>query len=267
MTSALWERICGRYQRSLSAAVYRRRVRMRNSAPLISFTFDDFPASALDVGGRILREHGASGTYYVSLGLLDRDEPVGRICSAGQLGEAVAQGHELGCHTFQHCDAWSTAPSVFERSIVENCDALRRILPETAFRTMSYPIGSPRPATKRRVSRYFAGCRGGGQRINAGTMDLNQLRAFFLEQSSERPAVIWEVIERNRSEGGWLIFVTHDVTRHPSRFGCTRELFEEVVRRSVRSEARILPVAVALTEAAGLSSDLVGTHVGKLRAL
>jgi hypothetical protein len=247
----LWERMRGRYQRSLSAAVRRRSVVMRNATPVISFTFDDFPGSALEVGGRILREHGAFGTYYVSLGLLDREEPVGRICSAGHLGAAIAQGHELGCHTFGHCDAWETRPAAFETSILENRRALQRIAPSASFQTMSYPIGSPRPGTKRRTGRHFAGCRGGGQRLNAGTMDLNQLRAFFLEQSRDRPGVIWDMIERNRVQRGWLIFVTHDVTLRPSRFGCTPEFFEDVVRRSVASGAAVLPVGPALAAASG----------------
>jgi peptidoglycan/xylan/chitin deacetylase (PgdA/CDA1 family) len=43
---------------------------MRNREPMISFTFDDFPRSALHVAGRILEDHGIAGTYYVSLGLM-----------------------------------------------------------------------------------------------------------------------------------------------------------------------------------------------------
>lgn len=221
---------------------------MRNATPLVSFTFDDFPRSALDVGGAILRSHGAAGTYYAALGLLDRDEPVGRICSAADLGQVLAQGHELGCHTFGHCDAWATTSREFEAAIVDNRRALGRLVPGASFETMSYPINSPRPDTKRRTGRYFAGCRGGGQRTNAGIVDLNYLFAFFLEQSRDRPAAIRDAIEQNRAAHGWLILVTHDVAARPSRFGCTPELFEQVIRWSVESGATILPVARALAE-------------------
>jgi peptidoglycan/xylan/chitin deacetylase (PgdA/CDA1 family) len=229
-------------------------VRARNERPLISFTFDDFPGSALDVGGRILRSHGRTATYYVSLGLLDREEPVGRICSSGHVAAAVAEGHELGCHTFGHCDAWETSPAAFEASILENGRALRRLLPSARFQTMSYPIGLPRPETKRRAGRHFAACRGGGQQLNAGTVDLNQVRAFFLEQSRDRSDVIWDLIERNRVQGGWLIFATHDISSRPTRFGCTPELFEEVVRRSAASGASILPVGAALGKVSGMAA-------------
>jgi peptidoglycan/xylan/chitin deacetylase (PgdA/CDA1 family) len=227
---------------------------MRNATPLVSFTFDDFPRSALDVGGAILNAHDAAGTYYAALGLLDRDEPVGRICSLADLARVPAGGHELGCHTFRHSDAWWTRSRAFEESILENRRELGRLLPAVTFETMSYPINSPRPDTKRRTGRYFSACRGGGQRLNAGTIDSNYLFAFFLEQSRDRPEAIRDIIERNRAERGWLIFATHDVAARPSRFGCTPEFFETVVRWTVESGARILPVAEAVAEVGGRSA-------------
>jgi peptidoglycan/xylan/chitin deacetylase (PgdA/CDA1 family) len=249
--AALLERVVGRYQRTLSAHAWRRPVLMQNTTPLVSFTFDDFPTSALEVGGALLRGHGVAGTYYTALGLLDRSEPVGRICAAEDLARVLAQGHELGCHTFGHCDAWGTPSADFEASILENRRALARVLPGATFETMSYPINSPRPETKRRTGRYFAACRGGGQCTNAGTADLNYLFAFFLEQARDREDVIRGAIEANRAARGWLIFVTHDVAAQPSRFGCTPELFARVIRWSLESGARILPVGRAVAAVCG----------------
>lgn len=247
MPGSLFHRIQGKYRRTLSAVLCRRPVKMQNSMPLISFTFDDFPRSALEVGGRILRAHGLAGTFYVSLGLLDRDEPSGRICSSSDLAKVLSQGHELGCHTYGHCDAWETEPDSFEESIVANRHALKRMLPGASFETMSYPISVPRPDTKRRTGRYFSGCRGGGQSPNIGCVDLNYMNAFFLEQSREDPANIWKLIERNREVKGWLIFATHDVSPHPTRFGCTPKFFEDVTRRAVESGAVVTSVSEALS--------------------
>ena len=247
MLDSLLKRFRGKYRRTLSTVLCRRPVEMKNTAPLISFTFDDFPQSALQVGGKILRAYGVAGTYYVSLGLLNRDEPTGRICSSTELTEVLAQGHELGCHTFGHCDAWETDSCSFEESIMANRLALKQIIPVSDFMTMSYPISMPRPDTKRRMGKHFAGCRGGGQRFNLGTVDLNYLYSFFLEQSKDAPGTIWEMIDRNRVDGGWLIFATHDVTPRPTRFGCTPEFFDEVVSRAVKSGAQIIPVAQALS--------------------
>lgn len=244
----LWMRFQGKCRRTLSATVARRLVKMQNTAPLISFTFDDFPHSALEVGGKILRTYGIRGTYYVSLGLLDRDEPTGLICSSIDLAEVIAEGHELGCHTFDHCDAWKTNPDSFEESIVANRLRLKEILPDAKFATMSYPINTPRPDTKRRSGRHFAGCRGGGQSSNVGEIDLNYMRAFFLEQSRDTPSTIWELIELNCEKNGWLIFATHDISGQPTRFGSTPKAFEAVVRRAIESGAKIVPVDVALRE-------------------
>jgi polysaccharide deacetylase len=251
MLGSMLKRLQGKYRRTLSTALCRRPVKMQNTTPLISFTFDDFPRSALEVGGRILRAHGAAGTYYVSLGLLNRDEATGRICSSMDLKEVLAQGHELGCHTFGHCDAWETDSCSFEESILANRHALKQILPEADFATMSYPINTPRPDTKRRTGTRFAGCRGGGQHFNIGTVDLNYLQAFFLEQSRDAPALVWQMISRNRDERGWLIFATHDISLQPTRFGCTPEFFEEVVSRAIGSGATVLSVAQALSLVCG----------------
>jgi hypothetical protein len=122
---------------------------------------------------------------------------------------------------------------------------LRQILPDVEFRSLSFPISEPRPLTKRDAARHFSCCRAGGQTLNAGTIDLNQLSAFFLEQSQGRIEPIKNLIDRNREKMGWLIFATHDVAAQPSRYGCTPEFLEQVVQYSVDSGARILPVAKA----------------------
>ncbi|MGZ6012840.1 MAG: hypothetical protein ACXWK0_13450, partial [Caulobacteraceae bacterium] len=40
--------------------------------PVVSFTFDDFPRSALTEGGGVLRERGWAGTYYAAGGFCGR---------------------------------------------------------------------------------------------------------------------------------------------------------------------------------------------------
>jgi peptidoglycan/xylan/chitin deacetylase (PgdA/CDA1 family) len=247
----LLKRLLEHCQWNMVKHLARRDVRMKNRFPIISFTFDDFPHSALRVGGGILKAQGFAGTYYASLGLLDQDSPVGRICSAADLEEVLTQGHELGCHTFAHCNAWSTAPMAFEASILENRRALARLLPAASFTTLSYPLAMPRLRTKTRAGRYFACCRGGGQTFNRGTLDLNHVQAFFLEQSRDRADAIREVIDQNSAAGGWLVLATHDIAERPTRFGCGPAFFEEVVRWARDSGARVLPVSRALEEVSG----------------
>jgi peptidoglycan/xylan/chitin deacetylase (PgdA/CDA1 family) len=248
-------RIQSRYRRTASSALSRRLVRLRNTTPLISFTFDDFPKSALFTGGAILTRHSVVGTYYASLGLMGTEAPTGRIFTTEDLEILVRDGHELGCHTYDHCHSWETEPKVFEDSINKNRRALNEVLPGAVFSSLSYPIMCPRPATKRLAAQHFRCCRGsGGQTFNAVRTDSSHISAFFLEKSRDNPAAVKDLISQNSRMCGWLIFATHDVCDAPTRYGCTPQFFEEIVREALSSGARVLPVGRAW-EACNVSEE------------
>lgn len=248
---SVFGRIQGRYQRSMAKWFARRTAEIRGGSPMISFTFDDFPCSALDVGGKLLEERHWAGTYYASLGLIGQEAPTGKIFDLERLQAVKSRGHELGCHTYSHCHAWDTRPDVFEASILRNAEALRELLPGVTFASHAYPIATPRPATKRRAGRHFAGCRGGGQTFNVGSVDLNHLAAFFIEKSRDNLQAMKDLVERNAQAGGWLIFATHDVADRPTPFGCTPAVFEKVLQFAADSGATVLPVDRALARITG----------------
>jgi peptidoglycan/xylan/chitin deacetylase (PgdA/CDA1 family) len=243
---ALWPRLYGRYQRLCSSVPYKRPFLIRTDTAVISFSFDDFPRSALITGGAILKRFGLSATYYASLGLMGTQAPTGLMFSSDDVKTLLEDGHELGCHTFAHCHSWNTNTSLFTQSILENRIALNRLVPGASFRTFSYPISQPRIRTKRDVARHFTCCRCGGQTFNVGVADLNLLAAYFLEKSIDNPDAIKSLIDENRRRRGWLVFATHDVCDAPTKWGCTPDFFEDVVRYAAYSGARILPVAQAL---------------------
>jgi glycosyltransferase involved in cell wall biosynthesis/peptidoglycan/xylan/chitin deacetylase (PgdA/CDA1 family) len=224
---------------------------------LVSFTFDDFPRSALLAGGAILNSFGLAGTYYASLGLAGKETASGQIFHSEDLATLFEQGHELGCHTFSHCDSWETDAGTFEDSIIENRAALTELFPGAQFESFAYPISLPRPLTKERIADYFLSCRGGGQTFNVGKVDVNQLSAYFLEKSRGDFQPVKDLIDRNRQACGWLIFATHDVSDNPTAFGCTPEFFERVVQYAVGSGANIVPVvqAMELLGAPGCARD------------
>jgi peptidoglycan/xylan/chitin deacetylase (PgdA/CDA1 family) len=239
---------------------FRRQVVIRTEVPIISFTFDDFPRSAFLNAGSILARYGVLGTYYASLGLVGKQSPLGPMYERKDLRELVQLGHELGCHTFEHCHSWNTPPDVYERSILLNQQALTEFLPGLSFQTLAYPHSAPRLAVKKVAARHFRCCRGGGmkagryvhrhaaggQTFNWGVADLNYLCAFFLEMSKDNPQAVKSLIDQNARARGWLIFATHDVCAAPSPFGCTPDFFEQVVQWSLESGAQILPVVRAL---------------------
>jgi hypothetical protein len=72
-------------QRRLARWLGRRPFRMPDGPAIVSFTFDDFPRSALSQGGRILERYACAGTYYTSLGLAGQTTVTGEIFEHGDL--------------------------------------------------------------------------------------------------------------------------------------------------------------------------------------
>jgi peptidoglycan/xylan/chitin deacetylase (PgdA/CDA1 family) len=244
--SPSWTRLHNYYKRNIGRVVFRKPLAIHTEIPLISFTFDDFPRSALLAGGNILTLHRLAGTYYAALALLGTRGPSGPLFFVNDLTALLAQGHELGCHTYSHCHSWDTDAAAFEDSIVQNRSALGKLVPGADFKSFSYPISEPRPLNKRNSARHFLCCRGGGQTFNSGTADLNRLAGYFLEKSRDNIQAVKNVIDENRQARGWLIFATHDISDNTSPFGCTPRFFEDVVEYAINSGASILPVAEAL---------------------
>src|SRR6476659_7318008 len=106
----------------------RRDFQLRQPVPYISFTFDDFPRSALLTGGDILVRHNVRGTYFVSLKLLDSDSPSGPIAQRQDIPSLLATGHELGCHTYDHLDGRRATAKAFEPSLTATQRALESIV-------------------------------------------------------------------------------------------------------------------------------------------
>lgn len=239
-------RVKGKVHRLASSHFAKRSAPINLDAPVVSFTFDDAPKSAFDVGREILKAYDARATYYVSLGLLDSDTEVGRIASRADLVDALAEGYELGCHTFDHLDAQHIPLNEFVASIARNARGLADIAPNASFRSFAYPKSGPTLAAKSAISKRFKCCRGGRETINDGTADLNLLNAVFLDRrTGADDAAVDRWIDNNSKSGGWLIFATHDVADKPSPYGCTPKLLEYAVRRARESGAQILPVIEA----------------------
>jgi peptidoglycan/xylan/chitin deacetylase (PgdA/CDA1 family) len=232
--------------RRVASWLGRRTHRIDIKRPLISFTFDDFPQSALTVAGELLRRANVSGTYYTSFGLMGQRGPTGQIFFARDL-ELIEKGkHEIGCHTFDHCHAWNTSPQEYLASVKKNSLFLKTLLPTyQKLTTHSYPISFPRLTTKKLLADHFRSIRGGGQEANIGNIDLNNIKSFFIEQAISNPKQIKTVIDHNSQSIGWLIFSTHDVDPNHTRYGCSINLFEQILNWSIASGSEIVTMNTA----------------------
>ena len=254
-TRNLTARATGKVRRLLADRFGRRTVSIKTPVPIVSFTFDDAPRTAFSVGREILKQFGARATYFVSLGILDAETEVGKIASVDDLARAVDEGSELGCHTFDHLDAWHTSSAAFMASVVRNREALNRILPGARFTTFAYPKSGAKLSIKSALGNTFICCRGGGQATNEDSADLNLLKACFVDRrTGVDTEFIRTLVDYNAARRGWLILATHDVAADPSPYGCTPEFLEAIVQYASRSGALLLPVGEACARL--LSSNL-----------
>jgi len=217
-------------------------VTIRPERPTISFSFDDVAESAFSAGDRLLQKYQLAGTYYLALGLLGTDTNIGRIIGEENVIDLYKRGNEIGCHTFDHLDAWTSDPFSYEDSILKNAVALEKLIPGLQFKTFAYPKGSATQKTKKICENHFCCSRGIKRGINKNRIDLNLLNGHSIYGDMDSIGLYKKIVDRNKTKKGWLIFYTHDVRKNKSRYGCTPQLLEEIVSYSIKSGAEIKTV-------------------------
>ena len=212
---------------------------------LVSFTFDDFPRSAYTSGGAILRSYGARGTFYASLGLMTTTTDLGQQFTADDVERLLADGHELGCHTFSHLSCSLYPVGAIKADLQKNQAELSKIVPGYQFRHFAYPYGEVTVRTKRIAGHFFSSSRSIYPGINGTRTDLNLLRAAKLYNCIPW-AQIQKVISDTVVSRGWLIFYTHDVQQDPSPYGCTPKYLDDAIKCALESGAKVLSVSQVL---------------------
>jgi peptidoglycan/xylan/chitin deacetylase (PgdA/CDA1 family) len=250
-------------RRTLASRFRRRVLPVRTLGPLVSFTFDDAPRSAMTVGARILETHDVRGTYYLSLGLLGSSSELGPIATEKDVVDVAGRGHELGCHTFDHHDAWHTRTRVYIESVDRNRQALAELLPDHTFRSFAYPKSGATLAVKAALQQRFECCRGGGQTSNVGTTDLNLLYACFIDQRARMTLeAVRGLLDLNAEQRGWLIFAAHAIEDDTSDFACAPKFLEAIVHHSLESGATVMPVAAACAHLKAAASSVAERQQG-----
>jgi peptidoglycan/xylan/chitin deacetylase (PgdA/CDA1 family) len=231
----------GEFRRQVLFNVHRRLVLLEHPSAAVSFCFDDFPRTAHTAGGSILKSNGCRGTYYASLGLLNTTNELGEQMRPNDLESVLADGHELGSHTFSHSSCRRVPSDVFEKDVLKGRETIRGITGCDA-ESFAYPYGHVTFSAKATIGRHMTSCRGVYGGINEPMADLNLLRANSLYGDVDQSAAAESLLHDNQRVHGWLIFYTHDVRRDPSRFGCTPALLDKVVSMAVEMGLRIAPV-------------------------
>lgn len=243
--------------RSALGAVHRRVVSsaclrpatLDSDTPIVSFTFDDFPRSALTIGGEILKSHGCRGTYYAAPGLMGAVNHLGDHFQLKDLDILLGDGHELASHTFSHASSYSVSASQFAKELTKGRTKLEEMTGRQISRNFAFPYGRVTLGAKRAANEHTASSRGIFSGVNGPLVDLNLLRANSIYGDESCRNQVGELISENTRRKGWLIFYTHDVRALPSPHGCTPALLEFAVSLSLQQGAHVAPVADIVTGA------------------
>jgi peptidoglycan/xylan/chitin deacetylase (PgdA/CDA1 family) len=238
----------GAVRRQIWCSFCSRLVPLGNRGPIVTFSFDDFPRTALTNGASIIERYGGRATYYVAMGLLGKENDVGRQFCGADLENLIERGHELASHTFSHLSAQRTALGKFRRDVDHGEHAIRESIAVGPSNNFAYPYGEVTLRAKSQLGPCMRSCRGTCSGFNGPQVDLNLLRSNSLYGDIEKADAARQLILENENRRSWLIFYSHDVADKPSRFGCTPALLESVVSFAAERGTRVMTVAEVVTE-------------------
>jgi peptidoglycan/xylan/chitin deacetylase (PgdA/CDA1 family) len=220
--------------------------------PIVSFTFDDFPSSAASNGAQLLDAHDARGTFYVAGSLVGTTSDIyGAYCTRDDLTALHSRGHEIGCHTYGHTHVSTLSARGLIAELDRNVACIEPALGGQAMRSFAYPFGDMSPLRKLQAQTRFATCRGNVAGINAGKIDLGDLRAERIYEQTIDHDRVAALLKSITASPAWLVFYTHDVAERPSPYGCTPVTFERVVKQVKAAGATVLTVRDAAALASG----------------
>ena len=127
---------------------------MRNTVPLVTFTFDDVPASACVVGRRFWKP-SAAGPRSTCRARVVVPSPCGPLATPEQIRELSGRGHEIGCHTYSHCAVSRMGSPALHLDIERSARFLRDIAGANNVRNFAYPYGDFSWRSKRLIQEKF----------------------------------------------------------------------------------------------------------------
>lgn len=231
----------GKLRRRLARLAVRRPARVALERPMVSFSFDDAPATAADAGAALLEAGRLHGTYFICAGTMGEEGPMGVNASSDAVARLTDAGHEIACHTYSHLDCGAAA----DVDISSDSERNRRALEALGSRppkTFAYPFGEVSVTAKRALRGRFGLLRALHHGLIETGSDLNQAPAVGIEgEGGEAVASRWlDVAARKKA---WLILYSHDVRSDPSPWGCTPQALGRLVEKALTGGFDVVTVA------------------------
>jgi peptidoglycan/xylan/chitin deacetylase (PgdA/CDA1 family) len=238
-----------RLNRFIGRMIKVRPVRLAGQRPVASITFDDFPKSAWENGGRVLKDYGARGTYYTAGGFCGRTIDGTVFYDADDLKALAAAGHEIGCHGFGHQPTPILSSQDLAADAARNEDFLKPFLGGGRAQSYAFPYGAASVRAKKFHGQRYSNMRGVHPGINSGKVDLAQLQAVSIEMRNWDATTIERAIRQAQHNNGWIVFYTHDVSDKPSAYGATEAMLRQVLDGLAAARIPVLPMREAVREA------------------
>lgn len=242
-----FSRLADRLSHTIARRIPFRTRAIRLDQPIVSFSFDDFPISAHETGAALLEDHGARGTFYTATALIGQQRALWTIADAGAVVDLHERGHEIGLHTHSHRPGFLMDRRQFTADLAANRAALRRIVPGLVNESFAYPFGVSGVAQKRLLGRLARASRSVQRGLNVGRLDLDFIRANELTDHGMARDQLERLLDEASARCAWLVFLTHDVAEHPTRFGTSPGLLAAALEGAARRGMAVMPVADALT--------------------
>lgn len=192
---------------------------------ILVLTYDDGPGAAVTPTIlELLADYGATGTFFARGAYAER---------ASELLDRIAvAGHEIGCHSQDHTNAWRVSPSRAFRDAREGFESLARwVAPSGLYRP---PHGKIDLFTWARLS--SRGVRQAWWTIDSG------------DTWDELPAIDSIVKEVRASRGG--VVLMHDMGRSDERQQFVVDLTEQLLMLAAAEDFSCRPLGALLTPAA-----------------
>jgi len=223
----------------------RRVIPVSLNRPIVSFTFDDCPRSVMENALYPLEKEGWLATIYIAMGLCDTTNHVGLHMSREDVRALHETGHEVGDHTYSHCDGSALPLADVMADIHKNQSELEALnVPRS--KTFAYPYGEVTPALKKTLGAQFKGSRGIKSNSHETSVDLNQIGSNRLYAGDDFDVLQSQILAL-KDNPGWMTIFTHDVRDNPSEFGCTGAQLQATINAAKDIGAEVMTVAKAIT--------------------
>lgn len=208
----------------------------------VSLCFDDFPQSAARTAAPMIERCDWRATWYVSGGFMGGREPeYGKMFEAEDLQLLRRNGHDFGCHTYDHINCRNASAEELAAQI-QKSEAFLAKQEITDPSSFAFPFGAADLSAKRVISDTGMALRGVKPGTNRGRVDLNMLKACGLQDNEGGTARALRELEALKEQPGWLIIFTHDVRETPSPWGVTPQDYALLLDAVEHSGAEVVTV-------------------------